>query len=137
VKTSLNILCVDDHPDTVNLLRFSLEMQGHNVWTATTSNEAISLIQQREFDLYILDIRVPDSDGFDMCREIRARKVFTPIIIFSASASDSDKQAALDAGATMYVPKPEGLETILSVASVMWNSFLAKENAKRNATTSE
>ncbi|HZS46205.1 MAG TPA: response regulator [Blastocatellia bacterium] len=119
MKTGLDILYVDDHCDTAWLMREALESGGHNAVIALTSNQALDLIQQREFDLYVLDLRLPQIDGLELCRRIRALHSQKIVIIFSALDYEVYRQAAYDAGATMYVGKHYGIEPILSIANQM------------------
>jgi len=121
----LNILCVDDHADSLELLRYSLETQRHIVRSARSASEATDLIERRHFDLYIVDIEMPKIDGLTLCRRIRAIDKHTPIIIYSAGDRAVDSKAGYEAGATMCVSKPDGLETILAIANTMRDSATA------------
>jgi DNA-binding response OmpR family regulator len=87
----------------VTLLRHEL-LEAKAVGTAA---QAISSIQTERFDLYLLDSRLPDLDGFDLCRRIRDVDQETPILFFSGAARETDQKKALDAGANAYVIKPE------------------------------
>lgn len=101
------VLCVDDDEDSrvmlVTLLRHEL-IEAKAVGTAA---QALSSIQTERFDLYLLDSRLPDLDGFDLCRRIRDFDPGTPILFFSAAALSMDRKKGLDAGANAYVVKPE------------------------------
>jgi len=119
LKTGLDILYVDDHGDTAYLMNLALERAGHNAITAVTSDQAIALIQQQEFDLYIFDIRIPEIDGLQLCRRVRTLHPKKIIIIFSALEYDDCRQAAYDAGATMYIGKQYGIEVIVAIANEM------------------
>ena len=69
--------------------------------------QAISSIQTERFDLYVLDSRLPDVDGFDLCRRIRDFDRETPILFFSGAAYEADKKRGFDVGANAYVIKPD------------------------------
>ena len=72
-----------------------------------TALQAISSIQTERFDLYLLDSRLPDVDGFDLCRQIRDFDAHTPILFFSGAAYEADKKRGIEAGANAYVIKPD------------------------------
>ena len=101
------VLCVDDDEDTrvmlITLLRHEL-IEAKAVGTAV---QAMSSIQTERFDLYLLDSRLPDLDGFDLCRRIRDFDPGTPILFFSGAAYEADKKRGIEAGANAYVIKPD------------------------------
>jgi DNA-binding response OmpR family regulator len=101
------VLCVEDDEDSrvmlITLLRHAL-IEAQAVGTAV---QAISTIQTERFDLYLLDSRLPDVDGFDLCRRIRDFDADTPILFFSGAAYEADKKRGLEAGANAYVIKPD------------------------------
>jgi len=117
MESILNILCVDDYPDSVELLRLMLESEGHKVSAALTAEAAIEHIQQQEFDLYVLDLHLPGVDGLDLCRTIRSRNPRVPIILYSAAEYLKDKEGGYEAGATAYLVKPDGLDQLLTIAA--------------------
>jgi Response regulators consisting of a CheY-like receiver domain and a winged-helix DNA-binding domain len=87
----------------ITLLRHAL-IEAQAVGTAV---QAISSIQTQRFDLYLLDSRLPDVDGFDLCRQLRDFDTNTPILFFSGAAYEADKKRGLEAGANAYVIKPD------------------------------
>lgn len=101
------VLCVDDDEDSrvmlITLLRHAL-LEAKAVGTAA---QALSSIQTERFDLYLLDSRLPDLDGFDLCRRMRAFDPDTPILFFSGAAYEDDKKRGIEAGANAYVIKPD------------------------------
>jgi len=101
------VLCVDDNEDSrvmlITLLRLSL-IEAKAVGTAT---QALSLMKTEKFDLYLLDARLPDLDGFELCRRMRTFDPDTPILFFSGAAYEADKKRAIQAGANAYVIKPD------------------------------
>jgi len=104
--TRRRVLCVDDHEDSrvmlVNLLRPAF-VEAKAVGTAA---QALSLIQAEHFDLYVLDGRLPEMDGFELCRRLRAADSQIPILFFSGAAFEADKRKGIAAGANDYVIKP-------------------------------
>jgi len=93
-----------------------------------TAAQALSLIQSERFDLYLLDSRLPDLDGFELCRRMRALDLHTPILFFSGAAYEADKKKGIDAGADAYVVKPDldGLVGIINRFVAQSESPLAK-----------
>jgi DNA-binding response OmpR family regulator len=80
-----------------------------------TAAQALSLIQAEHFDLYLLDAWLPQIDGFELCRRMRAFDRRTPILFFSGAAYEADKQKGLEAGADAYVTKPDIYELVESI----------------------
>jgi DNA-binding response OmpR family regulator len=72
-----------------------------------TATQALSLIQAEDFDLYMLDGWLPEMDGFELCRRMRALSPRTPIVFFSGAGYEADKKKAVQAGANAYVTKPD------------------------------
>src|SRR6202521_6300108 len=105
--TRPRVLCVDDDEDSrvmlITLLRLAL-IEARAVGTAA---QALSSIQTERFDLYLLDARLPDLDGFELCRRMRAFDPHTPILFFSGAAYEADKKRGIEAGADGYVIKPD------------------------------
>ena len=101
------VLCVDDDEDSrvmlITLLRLAL-IEAKAVGTAA---QALSSIQAERFDLYLLDSRLPDLDGFELCRRMRDFDPHTPILFFSGAAYEADKKRGIEAGADAYVIKPD------------------------------
>jgi two-component system response regulator MprA len=72
-----------------------------------TGAEALSSVQAEPFDLYMLDSRLPDVDGFELCRRLRAIDPHAPILFFSGAAFETDKKKGIEAGANAYLIKPD------------------------------
>ncbi len=99
------ILIVEDELTIAELERDYLELSGFDVKIETNGERGATLAMKEEFDLIILDIMLPDRDGFEICREIRQEKN-TPIIMVSAKKDDIDKIRGLGLGADDYMTKP-------------------------------
>lgn len=108
-----NILIIDDDLDLSMITADMLEDNGYNVKTASNTEKGYSILQNEKIDLIILDINLPDSIGFDFCKEIRTESTI-PIIFISARTSKTDKITGLDIGGDDYLPKPYSLEELLS-----------------------
>ncbi len=107
------ILVVDDEPQILRALRINLSARQYTVVTATTGKEALAATASAHPDLVVLDLGLPDLDGVDVIRQLRAwTKV--PVIVLSGRRDSRDKVDALDAGADDYVTKPFSLEELLA-----------------------
>ncbi len=100
------ILCVDDDHDTCEVMCLLLTQAGHDVTVAHNRAEALRLAVGSHFDLYVLDTRLADSSGVELCRRLRALAPDAIIIFYSGAAYDADHAQGLDAGAQAYVVKP-------------------------------
>lgn len=101
------ILCVDDHEDTSFMLTHLLGQSNFEVKTAKSMNDALVLIELEEFDLYVLDKRLPDGSGLDLCAKLNAATPNVPVIFYSGDAYQLHRQEGLCAGAEAYVIKPD------------------------------
>ena len=100
------ILYTEDHADTQELVSFILNRLNYDVVITASSEDALRLAHEDRFDLYMLDARLPDGSGVDLCRSIREFDTATPILFYSANAMDSEKRLALESGAQRYLTKP-------------------------------
>jgi len=101
------VLCVDDDEDSREMLTTLLKHALIEAKAVGTAAQALSSIQTERFDLYLLDARLPDLDGFELCRRMRAFDQHTPILFFSGAAFEADKKKGIEAGADAYVIKPD------------------------------
>ena len=106
------ILCVDDHLDTSEMLQLLLAEEDYEVRTAGTIEEASALAKSEEFDLYVLDKRLPDGTGVELCKTLNLLTPGVPCIFYSGDAYAIHRQEALQAGAAAYVAKPN-LDTLI------------------------
>ena len=100
------ILYTEDHVDTQELVSFILNRLNYEVVITASSEDALRLAQAERFDLYMIDARLPDGSGVDLCSRIREFDTATPILFYSANAMDSEKRMALESGAQGYLTKP-------------------------------
>ena len=105
MKNQLRVLCADND-DTCELLSAILESSGIEVTSAYTFAEALRRAQTEHFDLYLLETRFVDGNGFELCRRIHKFAPHKPIIFYSADAYPADKEKGLAAGAADYLVKP-------------------------------
>jgi len=107
------VLIVDDEPPIRRLLRTSLSAQGYDVLEAGSGGDALTAIARDEPDLVILDLGLPDLNGIDVIRAVRARSTL-PIVVLSVRDDERGKVEALDLGADDYVTKPFGVEELVA-----------------------
>lgn len=112
-----HILFVDDNADTGQLVSLILESGNYRVTCAPTVRSALELLAANSFDLYLLDSRLPDGDGIDLCKRIRESDPAVPILFFSAAAYETDKRRAIQAGADGYLTKPIDPKVLLERVS--------------------
>jgi DNA-binding response OmpR family regulator len=99
------ILLVDDELSVQKLLTYPLRKEGYDVVPALDGREALDRLREDSFDLVVLDVMLPKQDGFDVCRQIRARST-VPIIMLTAKTEEIDKVLGLELGADDYITKP-------------------------------
>ena len=108
------ILVVEDEERIAHFLQKGLRSNGYAVSVAPNGQEALAFIRSGEFDLMILDVGLPDIDGFEVLQRLRARNRQIPVIVLTARDSVSDRVAGLEGGADDYVTKPFSFEELLA-----------------------
>ena len=103
-----HILIVDDEPNIVMSLEFLMRKNGYQVGIARNGTEALAAIELIPFDLVLLDVVMPDVDGYQVCQQLRRRPdlAHTKVIFLSAKSREADVQRGYEAGADLYIPKP-------------------------------
>ena len=109
----VRILVVDDEPNILATLAPLLRAQGYEVFTSMNGRTAIETVARNQPDAIVLDLGLPDSDGVEVCRQVR-ESTNIPIVVLSARGGETDKVRALDAGADDYVTKPFGGQELLA-----------------------
>jgi CheY-like chemotaxis protein len=100
------ILCVEDDEDSSGLMTALFELLNYQVVIASTSAEGLRMSQNERFDLYLLDSRLPDGTGSELCKQIRSFDWVTPILFLSADVYPQTQAEAFSAGAQAYLTKP-------------------------------
>jgi len=111
---SSRVLVVDDDPDVREAVETALELDGHRVATAADGLEAMKRLAQADVDAIVLDVLMPNLDGFEVCRRLRGNGNRTPILILTARDSEEDTIRGLDLGADDYLVKPFALGELLA-----------------------
>ena len=102
----MNILGLDDEAEIADLVELFLKNEGYNVYKFYSSSEAIKCINSTPLDLALLDVMLPDTDGFTILRKIREEGFRFPVIMLTAKVEDNDKIIGLSLGADDYITKP-------------------------------
>jgi two-component system OmpR family response regulator len=117
---SHRILVVDDEPNIVDVISMALRFHGFEVGTAGTGADAIAAVGSFKPDLMVLDVMLPDTDGFDVAKRLGAERARVPIIFLTARDATEDKVRGLTVGGDDYVTKPFSLEELVArIRSVM------------------
>jgi two-component system alkaline phosphatase synthesis response regulator PhoP len=109
----MRILLVEDEASIRNTMKLNLELSDYEVVTAENGAEALDKVQNQHFDLLILDVMLPDMDGYQICEQIRLSDFETPIIFVTARNTGEDRIRGLKLGADDYITKPFELEELL------------------------
>ena len=107
------VLVVEDDRNIVDLVQANLLVRGYEVVVSRTGEDAVALVGSLQPDVVLLDLMLPDADGFDLCREIRESSA-VGIIVVSARRGEQDKVRALNLGADDYLTKPFGVDELLA-----------------------
>jgi two-component system OmpR family response regulator len=102
----VRVLVVEDEAKMATLVRKALELEGYSVDVAMTGIDAVWMGTENEYDAIVLDVMIPEPDGFEVCRRLRAEGRWAPILLLTARDSVDDRVVGLDAGADDYIPKP-------------------------------
>ncbi len=135
--TKSNILYIEDHPDNMLLVRRILQAESYTLLEAKTGAEGLSMVESHDVDLVLLDINLPDIDGYEVARRLRssANSAVTrlPIIAVTANALKGDDKRALKAGCDEYISKPIDIQRLLEII----RSFLPPQWSTLEASGSE
>lgn len=134
MSRSPRILLVDDEVSLQRAIVPLLRSRGYDVDVAGTGTEAIRSWSSRRPDLIVLDLGLPDIEGPDVCRQVRAESD-VPIVILSARSAEADKVAALDLGADDYITKPFGPEELLARIRVALRRVFSEDDAESGRVT--
>src|ERR687890_2867255 len=126
------ILLVDDEQAVQTLLTYPLRKDGYDVVPAATGQEALERFREGDFDLVVLDVMLPQVDGFEVCRALRARSS-VPIIMLTAKAEEFDKVLGLELGADDYITKPFSMREFRSRVKAV----LRRADLRRNGDHGE
>jgi DNA-binding response OmpR family regulator len=125
----VNILIIENERALVTGLRDAFEYHGFSVASAADGEEGLKAALTHQQDLIILDLMLPKKDGFEVCRELRRRNVWTPIIMLTARSAEPDRIAGLELGADDYVTKPFSVLELIARARALLRRASPPEGA--------
>jgi DNA-binding response OmpR family regulator len=114
VAAGVKILIVEDDISVARFMKQAAQESGYTVEMSGNGREALELATSRAYDLILLDVMLPEIDGFEICRRVRAHQIATPILIITAKDTLEDKLAGLDGGADDYIVKPFQVAELLA-----------------------
>ncbi len=131
-KALSNVLVVDDKEEIILVIESALENQPVNFFSATNGRDAFRLLEENPIDLLLVDIKMPDITGFEICRRVKNKESWrgVKIIVVSASNSAEDKLKAFDVGADDYISKPFRIKELQARIKVMLNLRKAEKDLR-------
>jgi two-component system OmpR family response regulator len=111
---SVRVLIVEDEPKMAALIARALREEGHPADVAARGEDALWMVEAAPYDAIVLDVMLPDIDGFEIVRRLRLSKVWTPVLMLTARDAVEDRVDALDAGADDYLTKPFSFAELLA-----------------------
>ena len=123
------ILCVEDDAAILMPLRYALEREGWQVSWASAGLQAIQMLQQQDFDFIILDVGLPDLNGFEVCKQLR-QKYQTPLLFLTARDDEIDRVVGLEIGADDYCTKPFSAREIVARIKAIWRRMEVQTQKK-------
>jgi len=127
--STTRILLVEDEQSLAETIKLNLEMEGYKVQLAGDGKKALKTFKQERFDLIILDVMLPEMDGFTVCEAIRLENEHIPVLFLTAKHSSADRVTGLKMGADDYLTKPFNLEELLLRVQILL------KRASRNSDT--
>lgn len=117
------ILVVDDDPYILMSLEFLMKKNGYDVIVARNGTEALDLLEKRVPNLVLLDIMMPDVDGYAICKHIKSNKKLkeAKVVFMSAKSKDADIQKGMDLGASLYITKPFSTRELMKQINALMN----------------
>ena len=109
----MRILLVEDEENIRTVVKLNLELENYEVVTASDGKMALKYFQEQHFDLILLDVMLPEIDGFEVCEQIRLTNMSVPIMMLTAKETAMDRVTGLKKGADDYLTKPFNLEELL------------------------
>ena len=127
------VLIVEDDPHILLGLEEVLKSDGFEVAVCNRGDQAIEAVRKQRPGLIVLDVMLPGLSGYDICKQLRAKKVATPILMLTAKGQEIDKVVGLDLGADDYVTKPFGVRELLARIHALLRRTAAAPSAEANA----
>ena len=129
--STFRILLVEDEEHLLEIIKLNLELEGYRVITSVNGSDAVKVFKQERFSLVILDVMLPEMDGFSVCEAIRLNNATVPILFLSAKNAYEDKIMGLKRGADDYMTKPFNLEEFLLRVKALIKRGMYREEKSR------
>ena len=129
--STFRILLVEDEEHLLEIIKLNLELEGYRVITSVNGSDAVKVFKQERFSLVILDVMLPEMDGFSVCEAIRLNNATVPILFLSAKNAYEDKIMGLKRGADDYMTKPFNLEEFLLRVKALIKRGMNREEKSR------
>lgn len=128
-----DVLIVEDERELATVLKRHLEDASCSVQLAFSGGEGLKAAESRSFDLILLDIMLPGIDGLEVCRRLRAQRVYTPVVMLTARATEVDKILGLEMGADDYITKPFSVTELMARVRAMFRRVDALAEQARDS----
>ena len=119
----MRVLVVEDEKKTASFIRKALQAEGHAVDVLGDGTAALAAVTHTPFDVVVLDVMLPGRDGLSVVRQMRERKITTPVLLLTARGEVSEKVEGLNAGSDDYMPKPFALEELVARVRALGRRF--------------
>jgi two-component system alkaline phosphatase synthesis response regulator PhoP len=129
---NIRILLVEDEQSLSDTIKLNLELEGYKVQAVADGKKALRAFRQERFDLIVLDVMLPEMDGFTVCESIRLENQQTPILFLTAKHSSTDRINGLKIGGDDYLTKPFNLEELLLRVQLLLKRSIASQELKTN-----
>lgn len=136
--TTKKILIIEDEPNIRELVLYNLKTNGYDGISAEDGIMGITMVHREKPDLILLDIMLPEKNGFEICKELRDEGNNTPIIMMTAKTEESDKVTGLECGADDYISKPFGIREMMArIKAVLRRYEMTTADGSETASTSD
>lgn len=136
--TTKKILIIEDEPNIRELVIYNLKTNGYDGISAEDGIMGITMVHREKPDLILLDIMLPEKNGFEICKELRDEGNNTPIIMMTAKTEESDKVTGLECGADDYISKPFGIREMMArIKAVLRRYEMTTADGSETASTSD
>jgi DNA-binding response OmpR family regulator len=132
MSASRNVLIVEDEQELASVLKRHLEDASCTVQLAFSGDAGLRLAESKPFDLILLDIMLPGIDGLEVCRRLRTRRVYTPVMMLTARTSEADKVLGLEMGADDYLTKPFSVSELVARVNAIFRRVEALSEQARD-----
>lgn len=128
-----NVLIIEDDPDIAQLIAMHLQDNEWEIELAGTGKSGLEAFQRRHFDLVVLDVMLPEMDGLAVCRELRSRADYVPILMLTSKSSELDRVVGLEMGADDYLTKPFSIPELIARVRALFRRVEALDKQSKNA----